>query len=118
MKTVKTGKKLVNLRKAGKVKQQPKSIVKSRKVTKKPTAKVKLVRPKKGRLERRYGFLSRCLWWRWLLWQYVAWLAGLVSQVWSRILADRRVWLNLRRPTWSDRISLMRMNVRIDFMVR
>lgn len=49
MKTVKTGNKLVNLRKAGKVKQQPKSIVKSRKVTKKPTAKVKLVRPKKGR---------------------------------------------------------------------
>lgn len=49
MKTAKTGKKLVNLRKAGKVKQQPKSIVKSRKVTKKPTVKVKLVRPKKGR---------------------------------------------------------------------
>lgn len=50
VKTAKAGKRLVNLRKTGKkVKQQPKSIVKSRKVTKKPTAKVKLVRPKKGR---------------------------------------------------------------------
>lgn len=54
MKTVKAGKKPggnpVRLKKTGKkVKQQPKLIVPSRKVTKKPTAKVKLVRPKKGR---------------------------------------------------------------------